>query len=83
MHLTKFQRQNTIEKWNLLMNPQGNEWNPLYLKNHEDHIAGKGCTSLVHCNLDHKLIPMPQAMKIPDAKAAVEKEWKKLETIPA
>ena len=26
---------------------------------------------------------MPQAMKIPDAKAAVYKEWKKLETIPA
>ena len=31
----------------------------------------------------HKFIPMPQAMKIPDAKAAVDKEWKKLETIPA
>ena len=27
-------------------------------------------------------IPMPQAMKIPDAKAAVDKEWKELETIP-
>ena len=26
---------------------------------------------------------MPQAMKIPDAKAAVDKEWKKLEAIPA
>ena len=26
---------------------------------------------------------MPQAMKIPDARAAVDKEWKKLETIPA
>ena len=26
---------------------------------------------------------MPQAMKVPDAKAAVDKEWKKLETIPA
>ena len=25
---------------------------------------------------------MPQAMKISDAKAAVDKEWKKLETIP-
>ena len=31
----------------------------------------------------HKFIPMPQGMKIPDAKAAVDKEWKKLETIPA
>ena len=27
-------------------------------------------------------MPMRQAMKIPDAKAAVDKEWKKLETIP-
>ena len=26
---------------------------------------------------------MPQAMKIPEAKAAVDKEWKKLEKIPA
>ena len=29
------------------------------------------------------LLPVPQAMKIPDAKAAGDKEWKKLETIPA
>ena len=36
-----------------------------------------------HYNLAHKFIPMPQAMKIPDAKAAVDKEWKELETIPA
>ena len=36
-----------------------------------------------HYNLVHKFVPMPQAMKIPDAKAAVDKEWKKLETIPA
>ena len=42
-------------------------------KNHEDHIAGKGVNSLSHYNLVHKFIPMPQAMKIPDAKAAVEK----------
>ena len=27
--------------------------------------------------------PMPQAMKIPAAKAAVDKEWEKLEKIPA
>ena len=25
---------------------------------------------------------MPQAIKIPDAKAAVDKEWKKIDTIP-
>ena len=39
----------------------------------EDHIAGKGINSLNHYNLVHKFVPMPQAMKIPDAKAAVEK----------
>ena len=50
---------------------------------HEDHIAGKGENSLQHYNLVHKLILMPQAMKIPAAKAAVDKEWEKLEKISA
>ena len=44
---------------------------------HEDHIAGKGENSSQHYNLVHKFIPMPQAMKIPAAKAAVDKEWRK------
>ena len=43
-------------------------------KNNEDHTAGKGFTSMSHNNLVRKFIPMPQAMKIPDAKAAVDKE---------
>ena len=50
---------------------------------HEDHIAGKGENSLQHYNLVHKFIPMPQAMKIPAAKAAVDKEWEKLEKFSA
>ena len=50
---------------------------------HEDHIAGKGENSLQNCNLVHKFIPMPQAMKIPAAKAAVDKDWEKLERISA
>ena len=50
---------------------------------HEDHIAGKGDNSLQHHNLVHKFIPTPQAMKIPAAKAAVDKEWEKLEKISA
>ena len=50
---------------------------------HEDHIAGKGDNSLQHYNLVHKFIPMPQAMNIPAAKAAVDKEWEKLEKISA
>ena len=44
---------------------------------HEDHIAGK------HDILVHKFIRVPQAMKIPAAKAAVDKKWEKLEKIPA
>ena len=51
--------------------------------NHEDHIAGKGENSLQHYNLVHKFIPMPQALKILAAKAAVDKEWEKLEKISA
>ena len=50
---------------------------------HEDHIAGKGKNSLQHYNLVQKFIPMPQAMKIPAAKAAVGKEWENLEKISA
>ena len=45
---------------------------------HEDHIAGRGNNSLQHYKLVHKFIPMPQAVKIPAAKAAVDKEWTKL-----
>ena len=50
---------------------------------HEDHIAGKGNNSVQHKILVHKFIPMLQAMKIPAAKAAVDKEWEKLEKISA
>ena len=50
---------------------------------HEDHMAGKGDNSSQHYNLVHKFIPMPQAMKIPAATAAVDKEWEKLEKISA
>ena len=46
---------------------------------HEDHFAGKGDNSLEHYNLVHKFIPMPQAFQILAAKAAVDKEWDKLE----
>ena len=60
------------------MNLQECVWEIRYRINHEDHIAGKGQNSLQHYNLVHKFIPMPQAMKIPAAKAAVDKEWEKL-----
>ena len=38
---------------------------------------------MTHYKLVPKFILIAQAMKIPDAKAAVDKEWKKLETVPA
>ena len=50
---------------------------------HEDHIAGKGDNSSQHYNLVHKFIPMPPAVKIHAAKAAVDQEWEKLENISA
>ena len=50
---------------------------------HEDHIAGKGENSLQHYNLFHKFVPIPQGMKIPAAKAAVDKEWEKMAKISA
>ena len=39
--------------------------------------------SLQHYNLVHKFIPMPQALKIPAAKTAADKEWETLEKISA
>ena len=51
--------------------------------NHDDHIAGKGENSLQHYNLVHKFVPMPRAMNIPAAKAAVDKEWKNWRKNPA
>ena len=53
------------------------------LKDHEDRIAEKGSNSLSQHNLVHKFISMLQAMKIADAKAAVDKELEKLEKLPA
>ena len=46
---------------------------------HEEHNSGKGQNSVLHHNLGHNFFLL-QAMKIPDAKAAVDKERKKLET---
>ena len=44
---------------------------------HEYHTAGTGNNSPQHYNLVPEFIPMPQAIKIPAAKVAVEKEWEK------
>ena len=52
-------------------------------KPHQDYITAKRTNSITHYSLVHKFIPMPQAFKIPDEKAAVENEWEKLEKNPA
>ena len=52
-------------------------------KDHEDHTAGEGINSSNHYNLVHKFIPMPKAMKIPDAKGPVDQKCENLWKIPA
>ena len=52
------------------------------LNHHEDHIEKE----TIHCSiviLFHKFIPLSQAIKIPAAKEAVNKDCKKLEKISA
>ena len=49
---------------------------------HEDHIAGRGDNKLQHYKLVHKFIPMPQAMKIPAAKASMYKELENWRNFP-
>ena len=66
-----------------LMNLRESVWEIRYRIIIKTIFAGPGENSLQHYNLVHKLIPMPQAMKIPAAKAAVDKEWEKLEKISA
>ena len=82
LHPKRFQKR-FMAVWWKLMNPQGREWILRYLQNTKITLQAKVSTSMTHYNLVHKFIPMPQAMNIPDAKAAVDKEWKTLETIPA
>ena len=41
----------------------------------QGHITAKGTNSTTHYSLVYKFIPMPRALKIPDAQVAVVKEW--------
>ena len=65
------ERQSTHVSWKR-MNPRESVWNPLF-------------TEIISMSdfLVNKFIPISQAMKIPDAKAAVDKEWEKLEKLLA
>ena len=65
------------------MNPPECVWGILNLQITKTILQKKGENSLQHYNLVHKFIPMPQAMNIPAAKAAVDQEREKLEKISA
>ena len=65
------------------VNPQDSVWEHLYRIITKTILQEKENNSLQHYNLVHKFIPMPQEMKISAAKAAVDKEWEKLEKILA
>ena len=74
--------QNLRVSWKPV-NPQGCVWKNLY-QNIVRTILQEKWT--IHYNITiwcTKFILMPQAMKIPAAKAAVDQEWEKLEKIPA
>ena len=60
------------------MNPRGNVWNHLYLKVTKT-TSQKRDTTRCHITIN----AYAAGKKYPVAKAAVRKEWKKLETIPA
>ena len=65
------------------MNPPECVWETLHHQITKTILQEKVRISLQHYNLVHKFIPLPRAMKIPAAKAAVDKEWEKLEKISA
>ena len=53
------------------------------VKQHVDHIAGEGYVSSFRYGLVHRPIHIQEALKISGAKAAINKEWNKLKTLPA
>ena len=58
-----------------LVNPQDCAWENHYQIIMKTILQEKEILHWQHYNLVHKFIPMLQAMKIPAAKAAVDKEW--------
>ena len=65
------------------MNPPECVWGILNLTITKTILQEKVENSLQHYNLVHKFIPRPQAVKIPAAKAAVDKEWENMEKFSA
>ena len=60
------------------MNLGRSAWKDLFTSIMKMILREKGMNSLSHYNLVQKFIPMPQAVKIPDARAAVVKGWEKI-----
>ena len=56
--------------------PQNSAFKRLKKRDHENHIAAEEYTSMGRHHLVHKLVPMPQAIKIPDAKS---RSWQGVE----
>ena len=52
-------------------------------RSHQDKIGESSTASIFFFAMVHKPIPLPKAMKIPAARAAIDKEWDKLEKVPA
>ena len=74
--------QNLRVSWKPV-NPQDCVWKNLYRYIMRTTLQER---VTIHCSITiwyTNFIPMPQAMTIPAAKAAVDKEWEKLEKIPA
>ena len=65
------------------VNPQECVWKNLYRNITRTTSQEKGGQFTTTLQSGTQIFPMPQAMKIPAAKAAVDKEWEKLEKIPA
>ena len=49
-----------------------------YGKTHKDHVADRGHVSMSHYN-----ISIPKAMKIREAKSALDKKWEHFRKLPA
>ena len=65
------------------VNPQDCVWENLYQNIMRTTLQVKETIRCSTIKLVHKFVPMLQAMKIPAAEAAVDKEWEKLQKIPA
>ena len=53
------------------MNTRESVSNLLYQEDREDHIAENGSNLISHYNLVHQFVPMPEGVKILEAKEAV------------